>query len=223
MTTLVQRALRNALRTGVILIVFATVATALLVWTYKGTAARIEHSQQAAKLALLNQVLPAGLYDNDLLESRQTVPPDARLGTRQPSSMWVAKRGGEVMAVALEAIAPDGYSGDINLLIGIDRDGVITGVRVTGHRETPGLGDYIERPKSDWIEQFKGRSLLQPRPLRWKPKKDGGGFDARAGATITPRAIIKAVHRALGYFADNRARLVPQPPAAPSAPTGKEK
>jgi len=205
---------RNALRTGVILFAFALVATALLVFTFTRTEPTIERSKQAEKLALLSQVLPPALYDNDLLASQRAVPPDELLGTRHDSAMWIARRGDTITAVVLEAIAPDGYSGNIALLIGIDVDGNVTGVRVTAHRETPGLGDYIVRSKSPWIEQFVGKSLTAPETKRWKVIKDGGQFDARAGATITPRAVVKAVHAALNYFARNRAALL----AAESAP-----
>ena len=208
MIDLIKTAGRNALRTGVILFVFALVATALLAFTFGRTQPTIERSQQAEKLALLSQVLPPALYDNDLLASQQTVPPDELLGTRQPSAMWIARRGGSITAVVLEAVAPDGYSGNIGLLIGIDIDGKVTGVRVTAHRETPGLGDYIDRAKSPWIEQFVGKSRMDPEPKHWKVAKDGGRFDARAGATITPRAVVKAVGTALDYFARNRAALL---------------
>lgn len=210
----IKAAGRNALRTGVILFAFALVATALLVFTFTRTEPTIERSKQAEKLALLSQVLPPALYDNDLLASQRAVPPDELLGTRHDSAMWIARRGDTITAVVLEAIAPDGYSGNIALLIGIDVDGNVTGVRVTAHRETPGLGDYIVRSKSPWIEQFVGKSLTLPESKRWKVIKDGGQFDARAGATITPRAVVKAVHAALNYFARNRAALL----AAESAP-----
>ena len=196
---------RNALRAGIILLVFALVATALLTFTYQSTEPTIARGQQAAKLALLSQVLPATLYDNDLLTSRKSLPPDDLLGTRLDSSMWLAQRNGKFSAVVLEAIAPDGYSGNIALLIGIDANGNVTGVRVTAHRETPGLGDYIERAKSAWIDQFSGKSLSNPATKQWKVVKDGGAFDARAGATITPRAVVRAVKGALEYFAEHRA------------------
>ncbi|MFN3749800.1 MAG: electron transport complex subunit RsxG [Thiobacillus sp.] len=199
---------RNALRTASILLVFSLVATALLSLTFTRTQPTIEKSAQAKRLALLNQVLPPTLYDNDLLASRQTLPADERLGTQRPSSMWVARRDGKVTAVVFEVIAPDGYSGAIHLLVGIDVDGRVTGVRVTAHRETPGLGDYIDRAKSAWIEQFAGKGLLDPEPRLWKVAKDGGVFDARAGATITPRAVVKAVRQALEYFARHRAAIV---------------
>lgn len=208
MIRLARAAARNALRTGVILFVFALVATALLVLTHSRTESTIERSQQAEKLFLLGQVLPSALHDNDLLSSQQWLAPNELLGTRRPSAMWVARRGKAVTAVVLEAVAPDGYSGNIHLLIGIGIDGTVTGVRVTAHRETPGLGDYIVRSKSAWIEQFAGTSLTRPEARRWKVAKDGGQFDARAGATITPRAVVKAVHGALHYFARNRAALL---------------
>ncbi len=208
MTPPLRAALRNALRTGVILFVFAVVGTAVLAFTHDRTEPTITRGQLAAKRALLSQVLPATLYDNDLLASQQSVPPDALLGTRQASALWLARRSGAFSGVVLEVVAPDGYSGNIALLIGIDANGTVTGVRVTAHRETPGLGDYIDRAKSPWIEQFVGKSLMDPQPRDWKVAKDGGAFDARAGATITPRAVVKAVRSALEYFARHRAAFV---------------
>jgi electron transport complex protein RnfG len=207
-------AIRNALRTGTVLLVFAVVGTALLALTHERTDPIITASQQAEKTALLNQVFPAARYDNDLLASQRSVPADDLLGTRQPSALWIARQGGQFAGVVLEAVAPDGYSGDIALLIGIDAAGTVTGVRVTAHRETPGLGDYIDRAKSAWIDQFSGTSLLAPKDRGWNVKKDGGHFDARAGATITPRAVVKAVKRALDYFARHRAAW-----ASPETPT----
>ena len=214
MMALIRAAGRNALRTALILLVFALIATALLAYTYTRTAPAIERSQQAKTLALLTQVLPPSHYDNDLLASRLTRDPDELLGTRLPSSIWVARRGGEFAGVVMEAVAPDGYSGDISLLIGITADGTITGVRVTSHRETPGLGDYIERNKSDWIEQFTGKSLVSPAERDWAVQKDGGVFDARVSATITARAVVRAVQRALVFYAQHRADwAAPEPPA----------
>jgi len=213
MTSVMQASLRNALRTGMILLAFALVATALLVFTFARTEPTIERSRQAEKLSLLTQVLPPALYDNDLLASQQALPPHELLGTRQPAAMWIARRGETITAVVLEAIAPDGYGGSIHLVVGIDVDGSVTGVRVTAHRETPGLGDYIVRSKSPWIEQFVGKSLTSPEAKHWRVAKDGGQFDARAGATITPRAVVKAVRGALDYFARHRAALA-APPAA---------
>jgi electron transport complex protein RnfG len=114
--------------------------------------------------------------------------------------------------VVLEAIAPDGYAGKIRLLIALDADGALLGVRVTQHKETPGLGDYIE-PKKDknkerpWITQFNGLKPAATEEREWKVKKDGGRFDSVAGATVTPRAVIKAVRKAAVYVAENRETL----------------
>jgi electron transport complex protein RnfG len=213
MTSPMQAALKNALRTGAILLVFALVGTALLAFTHDRTEPVITRSQLNAKRALLRQVLPTTLYDNDLVASQQSVPPDDLLGTRQSSALWIARRGGAFSGAVLEAVAPDGYGGDIFLLIGIDADGNVTGVRVTAHRETPGLGDYIDRTKSGWVDQFVGKSLISPEPKHWKVVKDGGRFDARAGATITPRAVVKAVKSALDYFARHRAAFAAPLPA----------
>lgn len=205
-------AARNALRGGTVLVVFALVGTAMLAFTHNRTEPVITRSQQAETLAFIEQVLPARLYNNDLLASARRVPRDDLLGTRRTSTVWVARQDDVLSGVVLEAVAPDGYSGDISLLVGIDASGTVTGVRVTAHRETPGLGDYIDRAKSPWIEQFVGKSSDAPPPKGWKVAKDGGVFDARAGATITPRAVVKAVRGALEYFAKHRkAFATPQP------------
>ena len=206
--------LQNALRTGAILFLFAVIGTAMMAYTFRKTNPIIEKSAQAEKLALINQVLPAQLYDNDLIASARELPANDLLGTRKPSAMWLASKGGQPSGVVLEAVAPEGYSGDIDLLIGISADGVVTGVRVTQHKETPGLGDYIELAKSPWILQFAGKSYSDDNASNWKVKKDGGEFDSRAGATITPRAIVKAVREALKYFQLHRAALLQAPAAA---------
>ena len=120
-------------------------------------------------------------------------------------------------------VAPDGYSGDIHLLLGVDPDGRVLGLRVIRHRETPGLGDYIERRRSDWILGFDGRRLGEPEAARWAVRQDGGDFDARSGATVTPRAVVKAVRRALAGLDAHRAVLFPGTPSPqPSPPAGGE-
>jgi len=205
-------AVNNATRTGSILLVFALVGTAALAWTFGLTHPAIEKSEQEEKLKLLNQVMPVALYDNDLVASQKNLPPDDLLGTRQPSHIWFARKHGQPSGLALEAIAPDGYSGDIDLLIGLTPAGDVLGVRVTAHHETPGLGDYIDITKSPWIRIFDHHSLTQPEIKLWKVKKDGGTFDSVAGATITPRAVVRAVRNVLEYFAKHRDELLgPQP------------
>src|ERR1700690_3891923 len=213
--SLLDSAARNATRTGLILLVFTLVGTAALAWTFGRTRPAIEASEKKEKLLLLNQVMPPRMYDNDLIGGQRELPPNDLLGTRQPSAVWIARKGGQITGLVLEATAPDGYSGDIALLIGLTAAGDIIGVRVTAHRETPGLGDYIDIAKSDWIRQFDGHSLTRPEAKLWKVKKDGGAFDSVAGATITPRAVVKAVRSALEYVDKHRAELlgIPTPPS----------
>jgi electron transport complex protein RnfG len=198
----------NGLRAGAILLAFALLGTLLLAGTFGWTRPVIRATEEAARAAQLAQVLTPGSYDNDLLHDARPLAPHRLLGTTQPSLAWIARSGGQPVGVVLEAIAPDGYSGEIGLIVGIDAHGVLTGVRVIRHRETPGLGDYIEIAKSPWVSQFAGKSLDNPAPEAWRVKKDGGAFDARAGATVTPRAIVKAVHDALEYFEMQRATLL---------------
>ena len=111
----------------------------------------------------------------------------------------------------LPVVAPEGYSGRIDLLVGIYADGSVAGVRAVSHRETPGLGDKVEIGKSQWVLEFNGKSLSMPVPENWAVKKDGGNFDQFTGATITPRAVVKAVYQSLEYFADHRSILLQLP------------
>lgn len=201
-------AMANSLRAGAVLLGFSLLGTLLLSGTHDVTRPIIRATEEAARAARLAQVLVPGSYDNDLLKSARPLAPHRLLGTTHPSQAWIARRGNQPVAVVLEAIAPEGYSGEIALIVGIDIAGTLTGVRVVSHRETPGLGDYIEIEKSPWAEQFKGRSLTDPAPDAWRVKKDGGTFDARAGATVTPRAIVKAVRGALEYFRTHREALL---------------
>ena len=201
-------AIRETLSTALTLLVFSVVGAGLLAGAYTLTRPTIERSEQAARQALISQTLPPGSFDNDLVADARIIPPQPELGLKRPGQIFLARKQGEVTAVVLEAIAPDGYAGEIRLMIGIQADGRISGVRVTGHRETPGLGDYIEIARSPWVNQFVGKSLVQPDDTGWKVRKDGGEFDYLAGATITPRAVIKAVNRALHHFEQHKAELL---------------
>jgi len=144
------------------------------------------------------------MHDNPLMRDTVMLPPAPELGTAEATIAHRARLGGRPTGVALEAVAPDGYSGRIKLLIGIRADGELAGVRVVAHKETPGLGDYVEVTRSDWIRGFEGKSLDGPPEKDWKVKKDGGEFDYMAGATITPRAVVKAVRKALRYHEQHR-------------------
>lgn len=200
--------LRESLSTALALLVFSVVGAGLLSGTFALTHPSIERSEQADKLVLVAQTLPSGSYDNDLIRDARPLPADPLLSLKRSGLSYPASLGGQVNAVVIEATAPDGYSGEIRLLIGVLADGRVAGVRVVAHKETPGLGDYIDILHSSWIRQFDGRSLTDPDPELWRVKKDGGRFDSRAGATITPRAVIKAVRKALEYFAAHRAELL---------------
>jgi len=153
--------------------------------------------------ASITQVIPPDRYDNDLLNDTVSIdqPPDASI------TVYRARRRGIAAGVAFQISEP-GYGGDIKIIMGIAADGTLLGVRVLSHLETPGLGDKIEVAKDPWVLGFDGRSLANTAPGDWAVKKDGGAFDQFSGATITPRAVVKAVRRGLEFFAANRARLL---------------
>jgi len=203
-----QTTLRESLSTAFVLLLFSVVCASLLAGAYLATRPNIERSEQAQKLALLVQTLPAHSFDNDPVNTTHPLPMDPLLGLKHAGTAYLATQAGAPVAVVLEAVAPDGYAGEIGLLIGIRADGRIAGVRVTHHRETPGLGDYIEIAKNDWIAQFIDKRLDAPVAAAWKVRKDGGRFDYLSGATVTPRAIVKAVHKALRYFELHRGELL---------------
>lgn len=206
--------LRSAARAALVLLGFTIVGTGVLAYTYGITRPAISRNEDAARLKLISETLVPGSYDNNPLHDELLLPPHQLLGTTLPSHVWRARKAGAPVALVLEVTAPDGYSGDINMLVGIGADGRITGVRVVSHKETPGLGDYIDIAKSAWIRIFDGKALDNPASDGWKVKKDGGQFDYMAGATITPRAVVKAVHHALQYEAAHRSALyaaAPQP------------
>lgn len=201
-----------AVRTAVILFIFVVVFTALLAGAYLGTKPAIEASAAEEKMKLIAEVLPTSAYDNDLLQDTLRLPPTPELGLDEPSTVYRARQGKAPAAVVLEAVAPDGYSGKIRLLLAVHADGRIAGVRVTQHKETPGLGDYIEVRKDKvknrpWISQFTGQGFATIAERDWKVKKDGGQFDYYAGATISPRAVTKAVGKALKFANEHREQL----------------
>ena len=198
---------KHATKTALTLIAFAFVGTALLAYIYNITRAPIEASEKEARLALFKQILPENTYDNDLLKQTVSIAPTPLLGNVLDSEANIAMHNNQPAGVILEATAHDGYSGDIKLLIAIRADGSISGVRVLAHKETPGLGDYIDIAHGDWIKLFNNESVEKTPTAQWLVKKDGGQFDYMVGATITPRAVVKAVHKALQYFEENKATL----------------
>ncbi len=195
------------LRVGLMLAVFAISATALVAVTEQNTREQIAGNEREALLDALNELVPREDYDNQILQDTLTLPPTQAIGTTAPTTVYRARKNGEPVALVMSAVAPDGYSGQIFLLMGINADGTLAGVRVVNHKETPGLGDKIEAKRNDWILQFAGLSLDNPEKNKWKVKKDGGQFDQFTGATITPRAVVGAIRNGLEYFEANRDKL----------------
>jgi electron transport complex protein RnfG len=202
-----KRIARSTLQTAANLIFFAIIGTAILASTYFMTHDAIVKSEEAEKMKLITQLVPTALFDNDIIQDQLNVAPNPLLGTEDVTIAYRARLKGEPSAVVLESIAPDGYSGKIFLILAVRANGELAGVRVVSHKETPGLGDYIELPKNPWIKGFDGKSREVYKDDDWKVKKDGGQFAYMAGATITPRAIVKAVNKALIYYAENREQL----------------
>lgn len=198
---------RQSLITAAILLLFALVGTAMVAYTYDSTREQIAANERATLLRKLHRLIPPESHDNALLQDTLQVQNRTLLGTTDPVTVYRARRHGEPVAVVIAAVAPDGYSGSIRLLVGINVDGSLGGVRVVSHRETPGLGDAIEEERSDWILGFSGKSLQNPPLENWAVKKDGGAFDQLTGATITPRAVVKAVRQALLYYRDHKDAL----------------
>jgi electron transport complex protein RnfG len=149
------------------------------------------------------QVIPASIHDNDLLVD----PLQVDLDDGGSLTVYRGTVNLRVTALAYEVVG-QGYAGDIRLILGVDADGRVLGVRVLTHTETPGLGDKIEASRDDWILGFDGLSLGNPPVTRWAVDKDGGDFDAFSGATITPRAVVGAVREGLEFFRQHRTALV---------------
>ncbi len=201
----------NAIRkNGVTLAIFACASTGLVALTQYLTEDQIQEQERAQLLSVLNQVIPHDLHDNPLYQSC-TLVTDTALGTSNPMPAYFATINGQPSAIAIEAIAPDGYNGAIKLIIGIKQDGTILGTRVLSHQETPGLGDKIDLRITDWVKSFNGKQVTEQNLSSWKVRKDGGQFDQFTGATITPRAVVKAVKNAVYFVNQNRERLLKQP------------
>lgn len=196
---------------AVTLAVVAAVLTALLALVASFTRDRIASNEQAWIKQRLDALVPPTAHDNDLLTDSISVTAPDLLGSSQPVKIYRARRAGAPVAAILRPIAPDGYRGPIELLVAIGQDGRLIGVQVIRHEETPGLGDAFESRDVHWLERFRGRSLTDPPIQRWTVRRDGGDFDAFTGATITPRAIVKAVRNALDYYQRNSKRIFDQP------------
>ncbi|WP_295802276.1 electron transport complex subunit RsxG [uncultured Microbulbifer sp.] len=199
---------------AVILTLFALVTAGTLAITQITTREPIERAIREASAKALLEIIPLDRHSNDLLVDTYPIPRQywAMLGLKQEANINLAREeDGTISAVIIPAVAPDGYSGPIRMLVGVNRDGTVAGVRVTNHAETPGLGDKVEIKKSDWVLSFNGKSLQDPTRDLWKVQKDGGAFDQFTGATITPRAVVNQVRKVLDFVAEHQQEIFTAP------------
>jgi len=199
------------IRSSLLLGVIALLGTSLLAGVNDLTHERIVEQEKRRVLQQLNEIVPATLFNNDLLEDVIKIEDETFFRHPAPVTVYRARMDDQPVAVMMIVTAPDGYNGDIRFLAGIDASGKVLGVRITSHRETPGLGDPIDIERSDWILGFTDKSLDKPETTGWAVKRDGGEFDQFTGATISPRAVVRAVHNTLIYFQANKQRLFDTP------------
>ncbi len=188
---------------GVILGVFCLGFGLLLAATDQLTVKDIAARAMEDRLNSLSQVIPESIHDNNLVTDAIAM----KDGQGNEITVYRATKGGKVTGLAYE-IFGSGYAGKMKLMLGVDMQGKVLGVRVLAHKETPGLGDKIETKKGDWILRFTGLSIGNPPVDKWKVKKDGGQFDQFAGATITPRGVVRAIREGLEFFAANKAQMM---------------
>ena len=194
----------SVLQNGLILGAVAAICTALVALTFSLTSDRIAANERAYLEESLVPVLSGQTFNNDLSASAYVVSAPHDLPGRENAVIYRARAGDTPVAVLFVVTAPNGFTGPIKLLIGIDADGVVTGVRALEHKETPGIGDRIDESRSDWIYRFSGTSLDAPERTAWTIRRDGGEFDQITGASVTSRAVVNAVNQTLLYFEANR-------------------
>lgn len=190
------------------LAIFAVLTAGLIALTHLLTEQTIADNIVEAQLSAFHEILPEDRYDNNLANDSTLLAADPLLGSDEPVKAYIARKEGAVTAIIFETIAPGGYNGNLDLLVAVDRNGVVTGSRVISHKETPGLGDKVDMKKSKWMLSFGDKSLTNPTEANWKVKKDGGVFDQFTGATITPRAVVRAIKNTLIYFNENKDALL---------------
>ena len=197
-------------KNSLLLALFALITALILASTDRVTEDRIAESERLAAQKALFEIVPLARHNNDLLVDLQPIPEQywLALGLDNGGDVHIARLDDQPVAAIVPSITTDGYSGDIAMLVGINFDGTVAGVRVVDHKETPGLGDKVELRKSDWILSFNGKSLNNPEISKWNVKKDRGDFDQFTGATITPKAVIHQIAKTLEYFEKDRERLL---------------
>lgn len=206
---------RNMTISAILLGLFSITGTGVVAFTFEKTKHRIAENERAAMVKSLHALIEPKEHDNDLYTDVIQVKDETLLGTEEPVNVYRARMKDKPVAAILNSIAPDGYSGRIHLLVAVRYNGTLAGVRVVKHRETPGLGDGIDIDRSKWILGFNGKSLSKPEEKAWRVKRDGGAFDQLTGATITPRAVVKAVKHTLYYYKANKDMLFKTPAIKP--------
>lgn len=198
---------RNMLISALVLALFAIAGTFFVSYTFENTIDRINENKRVALLKAIHVLIPPSDHDNDIFTDVIHKNDSNLLGSKKSVNIYRARKNNKSVAVIINSVAPDGYNGNIDLLVAINYNGTLAGVRVVHHKETPGLGDAIEESRSNWITKFKSLSLTNPDKKGWAVKRDGGEFDQFTGATITPRAIVKAVYNTLRYYKKHRDNL----------------
>lgn len=208
---------QSALKTGLTLAFIAAICTALVSATFQLTKERIAANEKALLEQSLQPALAGVFYDSSVSESRLVLPPPHGLPGNEAAIIYRVFAEDEPVAALFAVTARDGFSGAIRILVGINFNGTVTGVRILQHRETPGLGDKIDSSRSDWVFQFDGHSLTSPAVSGWAIRSDGGEFDQLTGASVTPRAVIKAIRETLLYFDAQRDEIFAAPASGESA------
>lgn len=193
-----------------ILALFAVACTAAVGSVHLLTKDRIELQTQKKLIRQLNEIVQVSSHDNEMFRDCITAPTNSN-SDLNIDVIYRARQDGAPRAAAIKTVAPDGYSGNIELLIAINTDGSVSGVRTLLHKETPGLGDKIELRKSNWITSFSGKEIIGEHDARWAVVKDGGMFDQFTGATITPRAVVNTVRKTINYFKANQNAIFTTP------------
>jgi electron transport complex protein RnfG len=194
--------IRHVITSALLLALFGVAGAGLVALVFDNTEERIEANIRAQLLKSLNEIMPSERYDNDIANDTTQIW-NADLNPGKGTTIYRARKNGKPVAAIFNITAAGGYGGPIRLLVGINHDGSLAGVRVVEQHETPGLGDKIEPEKSDWLQGFVGKSLDNPNVQNWKVKRDGGAFDQFTGATITPRAVVKGIKNTLLYYSEN--------------------
>jgi electron transport complex protein RnfG len=208
---------QSTLKTGLTLSLIAAICTALVTATFQLTKDRIAANEKALLEQALQPALAGVSYDSSVSESRLVLPPPHGLPGNEAAIIYRVFAEDKPVAALFAVTARDGFSGAIRILVGVNFDGTVTGVRILQHQETPGLGDKIDSSRSDWVFQFDGHSLTGPVVSGWAIRSDGGEFDQLTGASVTPRAVIKAIRETLLYFDAQRDEIF----AAPASGEGE--